>query len=124
MINASVGYGAVRAPLRGAGAVVAFRWCWRWGLLHSRLLTITISASRPKSSYSRASALCFFRPTVLQAHRAVEDEFALRRIGVDAEIALALELEGVAGLCAADAGLDHGGNDLERFGVEVIHVVA
>src|ERR1700730_7498903 len=64
-------------------------------------------------------------PAVAQPDRAVEDEPARRRVGVSAEIALALELDRRRLLGAGEPRLDDRARQyFERVRVEVIHEVA
>ena len=70
---------------------------------------------------------CGFAPAVFEAYCLVENQLAFAlRVGVDVEVAQALELEVVERTGGGQAGLDAGrGDDRERVGIEVfLKVVA
>ncbi len=75
-------------------------------------------------SRSQLPVLLNLRPGVAERHRAVEDQSAWRGIGVDAEVAEALELIARTGLGVRERRLDLGAAlHLERFGIQVIEEV-
>src|SRR5215831_7480854 len=87
-----------------------------------------LSPRRCRDAESRGSraagscgpALLDFRPRVFQRDRAVEDGGAGLGVGVDGEVAEALELVVGAFGDVGEAGFQHGaGEDFERVGIEV-----
>ena len=86
----------------------------------SRLRMLPCYESSRSSSFWSAD----LRPRVAQRHRAVEDERAWRGIGVDAEVAEALELIARAGRGVREARLDLGAAlHFERVRVQVVEEV-
>src|SRR3954471_7558101 len=82
-------------------------------------------ASVPSLRHWPAALSLYFRPAVLEAERAVEDESVRRRVGIRAEVAQSLELHGLADRQLRERRLDHAPLEHRlRVGVEVVQQVA
>ncbi len=78
------------------------------------------SCARSASGCATACGLLDLGPGVFEREGAVEDQLVRRRVGIDAEVADALELEAVLELGVGERGLQLGaGENLQRVGVEI-----